>query len=174
MLRTGEYEIAMGFMKRQNIKFKFPSKKEFEGLFQKDSKLRRVVRKIVELETKIELKMSSRTKLQELLERMFTGGKRLELSDTNVGLVTKDGSQLELMSLSSGEKHLLRILFEAVSAGESTLIIDEPEISLHIEWQHALINSIMEINPELQLIVATHSPEIMAEIGDAHIFEIPT
>ncbi len=168
------YDIAVAFIKRQGITFKLPTKKEFAGSFYRDSIVRRVVHKIVDLEAKIDKRMASRTKLQQLLEKMFSGGKHLVLTDTKVSLKTNDGNPLELRSLSAGEKHLLRILFEAVSASESTLIIDEPEISLHIEWQRTLLSSIMEINPALQLIVATHSPEIMAEIDDAHIFEIPS
>jgi len=37
---------------------------------------------------------------------------------------------------------------------------DEPELSLHIEWQEKIISSIRDLNPNSQIIVATHSPEI--------------
>ena len=39
-------------------------------------------------------------------------------------------------------------------------LADEPEISLHIEWQAKVISSIRQLNFEAQVIVATHSPEI--------------
>ena len=40
------------------------------------------------------------------------------------------------------------------------LLMDEPEISLHYEWQKRLIEIIRELNPNVQLIIATHSPFI--------------
>jgi predicted ATP-dependent endonuclease of OLD family len=54
----------------------------------------------------------------------------------------------------------------------STLLIDEPEISLHIDWQRELIKSIQTLSPNLQLILATHSPEIMAEVDDKYIHQL--
>ena len=42
----------------------------------------------------------------------------------------------------------------------SVLIMDEPEISLHFEWQKQLIEVIRKLNPNVQLIIATHSPFI--------------
>lgn len=66
--------------------------------------------------------------------------------------------------LSSGEKQLLILLtlvaFPPNSA--STFIIDEPEISLHPKWQNHLIPSITGLmDPTSQMIVATHSPELV-------------
>ena len=40
------------------------------------------------------------------------------------------------------------------------LLMDEPEISLHIDWQRSLIRNVRQINPNCQVIVATHSPTI--------------
>ncbi len=42
-------------------------------------------------------------------------------------------------------------------------IIDEPELSLHVEWQNKFIPNLLEVAGGTQLILATHSPEI---IGD--------
>jgi predicted ATP-binding protein involved in virulence len=43
---------------------------------------------------------------------------------------------------------------------------------MHVDWQHRLVESIQVINPECQLILATHSPEVMALVGDRCIFEL--
>ena len=43
------------------------------------------------------------------------------------------------------------------------LFMDEPEVSLHIEWQKVLIKSIMNINPNVQLILTTHSPAVIMD-----------
>ena len=39
--------------------------------------------------------------------------------------------------------------------------MDEPEVSLHIEWQERLINTIRLINPNVQIILTTHSPAVI-------------
>jgi predicted ATP-dependent endonuclease of OLD family len=59
-----------------------------------------------------------------------------------------------------------------VNAGASVILIDEPELSLHVDWQRRLVPSMRLLNPLAQLIVATHSPEIMAEIPDSNVFQI--
>lgn len=168
------YDRANAFLKRQGLSSALPTKKVFEERFKESPVLQRVVERIDALEDQILRAMEKRTKLQSLVERLFSGGKRLVLGDTSVAVHGKNDAKIGLQSLSSGEKHILRILFEVMSAGQSSLIIDEPELSLHIDWQRELINSIMELNPHLQLIVATHSPEMMAEIDDSKIFEFPS
>jgi len=75
---------------------------------------------------------------------------------------------LSWSDLSSGEKQLLLILLHtflnkpAISNKNKTctLIMDEPEISLHEDWQEILIEKVREINPNCQLILVTHSPII--------------
>jgi predicted ATP-dependent endonuclease of OLD family len=167
------YDRASAFLKRQNLSSALPTKKVFQERIRDHPVLQSVVEKINNLEEKILYAMEKRTKLQSLVERLFTGGKRLVLGDTSVEMRGINDTKIGLQSLSSGEKHILRILFEVMGSGRSSLIIDEPELSLHIDWQRELIKAIMELNPELQLIVATHSPEIMAEFDDSKIFRIP-
>jgi predicted ATP-dependent endonuclease of OLD family len=49
--------------------------------------------------------------------------------------------------------------------------MDEPEISLHISWQYELLNWILELNPNVQLILTTHSPSIFSDgWGDKAIY----
>jgi predicted ATP-dependent endonuclease of OLD family len=57
-------------------------------------------------------------------------------------------------------------------AGESSLLIDEPEISMHIDWQQELISAMTTLNSSAQIILATHSPEIMADVDDDRIFRL--
>lgn len=65
-------------------------------------------------------------------------------------------------SLSSGEKQLLILLTQTLLQENKkfVFIADEPELSLHIDWQHKIIGAIRDLNPNAQIIVATHSPEI--------------
>ena len=77
---------------------------------------------------------------------------------------TKEGRTLQIRSLSSGEKQLLILLIETLLQRKTNyvFIADEPELSLHIEWQRNLIRSIRELNSNAQILFATHAPEIAA------------
>lgn len=65
--------------------------------------------------------------------------------------------------LSSGEKQILIILTSVlVRANRPTImLLDEPEISLHFDWQRRLIDDILQLNPNTQLLIATHSPIVV-------------
>lgn len=41
------------------------------------------------------------------------------------------------------------------------LFMDEPEVSLHIDWQQRLIDMIIDLNPNVQIILTTHSPAVI-------------
>ena len=116
--------------------------------------------------------MLSRAFLEKLISRMFTGKKRIIFEDTGLSVEAESGKKIGLASLSSGEKHVLGIFIETLLAEQNSLLIDEPEISLHIDWQRLLISAMNQLNPKAQLILATHSPEMMAEIPDSEIFKL--
>lgn len=71
--------------------------------------------------------------------------------------------------LSSGERQLLIIIANVLfnkysnplSSKQSIIIIDEPELSLHMRWQEMFSEIILESNPETQFVLATHSPDIV-------------
>lgn len=93
----------------------------------------------------------------------FMNDKRLFIdSSTGTLIISKDDEVIPLLELSSGEKQLLILLIETLLQRSRFFIFlaDEPEISLHIEWQEKIISSIRKLNPSSQIIVATHSPEI--------------
>ncbi len=77
----------------------------------------------------------------------------------------KQKKDISLHDLSAGEKQLLLIFFTIFLQDErpSILLLDEPEISLHIIWQQKLINTLRQLNPNCQLIIATHSPGIFGK-----------
>lgn len=85
------------------------------------------------------------------------------------GLYFKDSnrasSEYDYTKLSSGEKQILILLTESLlQDGESKLFIaDEPELSLHVDWQSMILPSIKILNANAQIIVATHSPEVAGE-----------
>jgi ABC-type lipoprotein export system ATPase subunit len=86
---------------------------------------------------------------------------------------TPDNKTLPPRKLSSGEQHMLvmnyRLLFEATPG--SLILIDEPEISLHVAWQQQYIKNLLDIaeKSDLDIIVATHSPDIVYDRWDLTI-----
>ena len=76
----------------------------------------------------------------------------------------EDKTILSPHQLSSGEQHLTIMTFELLfmAPDDSLVLIDEPEISLHMMWQLDFLNNVQAILDirDLQIIVATHSPEI--------------
>lgn len=86
-------------------------------------------------------------------------------------LVVENEGAIPYAKLSSGEKQLLILLTEALLQKQEPYIYlaDEPEISLHIAWQKMVIPAIRRLNPNAQIIVATHSPEIAGNFSDSII-----
>lgn len=78
----------------------------------------------------------------------------------------KKGEEIDIQSLSSGEKQLFfRLLsLKSLNLNDAIIIIDEPEASLHPEWQRKIINVYRKIGQNNQLIIATHSPLIVGSV----------
>ena len=70
-------------------------------------------------------------------------------------------------SLSSGEAQIFVILthlaFNPLAQEDNVFIIDEPELSLHVQWQELFVDSIISANPNIQYVLATHSPSIILD-----------
>lgn len=84
--------------------------------------------------------------------------------------VANDQKWLDLSDLSSGEQNVIVMLYYLVFEynNNKLLLIDEPEISLHVAWQYQYIEEleeILELN-DGQAIIATHSPQIIGERWD--------
>jgi len=87
--------------------------------------------------------------------------------DRDKGFVfyTNKGKILNLTDLSSGEQHEVVLLYELIFKAKSNtmVLIDEPEISLHVSWQTEFLNDLLQIVKlqNIQVIIATHSPQII-------------
>ncbi len=96
------------------------------------------------------------------------------IKDKSFQLDTKDSGELLVFNrnnesdsfpisyLSSGEKQLIILLTESLlqKNAKYIFIADEPELSLHISWQRKIVGAVRTLNPNSQIILATHSPEI--------------
>jgi predicted ATP-binding protein involved in virulence len=72
--------------------------------------------------------------------------------------------------LSSGEQHELVLLYELLFKVEpkSLVLIDEPELSLHVGWQVSFLKDLQEVIKlaDLDILMATHSPDIIQDRWD--------
>lgn len=93
-------------------------------------------------------------------------GKSIGFND-NTGVpyfeTLSSSEKLKLSELSSGETQVVVILsyFAFLAKRGIPIVIDEPELSLHVQWQKYFVDAVKEVMPEeCQTIMATHSPEI--------------
>lgn len=98
-----------------------------------------------------------------------------------------NGVECYLEELSGGFKSILSIIFsiidwcEGTNEGEQgsilnavgTVLIDEIEAHLHPEWQYNILSHLNNLFPNLQFIVTTHSPHVIANAGNNEIIRIP-
>jgi ABC-type lipoprotein export system ATPase subunit len=90
--------------------------------------------------------------------------KAVQVNRSNqVTIISDTGDIIPNRSLSSGEKQLLIFLTETLLQENEPYIFlaDEPELSLHVEWQEELVPNLFKINPNAQVLFATHSPDIV-------------
>lgn len=102
---------------------------------------------------------------QDLIDELFGyTGKRIDRRSNEI-VFFQNGERLLPFKLSSGEKQMLVILLTVLvrDGDHCVLFMDEPEASLHIDWQQKLISMIRRLNPNLQLILTTHSPAVIME-----------
>lgn len=104
-----------------------------------------------------------KAKFQDMMDKLFSyTGKTIDRNSNDLGF-NQFGERITPYQLSAGEKHMLVILLTALlrSGENSVLFMDEPEASLHIEWQEQLISMIRELNQDMQLVLTTHSPAVI-------------
>lgn len=168
------YRSVKKFLERQstNDTNLLGSKKDFANRYASEEALRKVVDNINNVESRIESSMVPIHRFTDTVDRLFSRDKKLKTTDGGLAVALANGKLITPALLSSGEKHLLIILLHSMTAAGNSVIIDEPELSMHIDWQHSLTETINQLNPNCQLILASHSPEIMANVPDAKIFRI--
>ena len=102
-------------------------------------------------------------RFQDLADELFAETGKKIIRNRNEIAFYQDGDELLPYSLSSGEKQMLVILLTVLVQDKQpcVLLMDEPEVSLHIEWQQRVIEIIREMNPNAQVILTTHSPAMI-------------
>ncbi|MCI7786575.1 MAG: AAA family ATPase [Prevotellaceae bacterium] len=113
-------------------------------------------------------------RFQDIIDRLFSEtGKRIVRTENEIRF-SQIGETLVPYQLSSGEKQMLVILLTVLVEDSCpyVLFMDEPEVSLHVEWQQQLIDLILSLNPNVQIILTTHSPAVVMNGWMDHVTEV--
>lgn len=118
---------------------------------------------------------------QDTIDSLFSETLKTIDRSSNELMFNQYGEKLSPYRLSSGEKQMLIILLTVLLENNEhyVLLMDEPEASLHVEWQQKLVGILRKMNPNAQIILTTHSPamimngwlDAVTEVGDIVVDE---
>ena len=124
----------------------------------------RIIQKLQSGDTDAAQQLSQKkTRFQDIVDELFRDTGKKMIRTENELRFTQIGEVLLPYQLSSGEKQILIILLTVLVEDNMpyVLFMDEPEVSLHLEWQKRLVDLCLELNPNVQIILTTHSPAIV-------------
>ena len=113
-------------------------------------------------------------RFQDLVDDLFSEtGKTIDRKSNELSFI-QYGEPLQPYLLSSGEKQILLILLTALTEDLEPYVffMDEPEASLHFEWQKRLITMVRELNPNAQIVMTTHSPALIMDGWEDAVTEV--
>ena len=107
----------------------------------------------------------AKTDFHDTIDSLFSETMKTIDRTSNELTFLQYGERLSPYRLSSGEKQMLIILLTVLLQNNQpyVLLMDEPEASLHIEWQQRLVTIIRKMNPNAQIILTTHSPALIMD-----------
>ncbi|ELB2154344.1 AAA family ATPase [Vibrio parahaemolyticus] len=168
-------QIGVFFNKLDKLKYNFDKNKKNEITFElllnlsQIERVSNIISIVDENKKTMDIKREKLTLFVNTVNEFFryTGKSIVITSLGRVFVVVNKKHKVDLEKLSSGEMQLVSIISNMIFCKNNNrglvLIIDEPEISLHIKWQEIFIEVLQNIKKDAQLILATHSPDI---IGD--------
>lgn len=129
-------------------------------------RLNEIVNKFKDYEEKKRIIQKPKTDFSNIISKMMLN-KELRFNEANQPeFINKneDLGKIDIRDLSSGEKQIFVIFAEVLLQNKRRFIFlaDEPELSLHIDWQEKLVRNIIDLNENCQLIFATHSPDLVS------------
>src|SRR5699024_7936281 len=129
--------------------------------------LKKIKDKVDEAEKEKNKRFTNFKVLSETVEYLFKD-KGIKLNDS----ITLGDSTAKAFSsnlLSAGEKQMLSFLCYNLFFDNTSIFIDEPEISLHVDWQRMLMRILFQQKNTNQYIITTHSPFILSKYSDKEI-----
>ena len=111
---------------------------------------------------------------QDIVDDLFRETGKTIIRTANVIKTNQIGEVLQPYQLAAGEKQMLAILLTVLVEDNQSyvLFMDEPEISLHFEWQKQLISLVLKLNPNIQIIMTTHSPAVVMDGWTDRVTEV--
>jgi len=169
-------KVAKHFTKLNKVYRKIEKNEKIEGnegiVVLENRRVHKVVNEWTRIKNKEEAIYKPQETFLDILNKLMVN-KNFYISPNNdleveLNNNLEGNKSLSLMKLSSGEKQLLILLAETFLQKNKTWLYfaDEPELSLHIDWQEKLVNNMKQLNPNAQLIIATHSPDIVASYSN--------
>jgi ABC-type glutathione transport system ATPase component len=112
---------------------------------------------------KVQELAQEKSHFQDIINDLFHETGKTILRDKNELYFDSYGETISAYKLSSGEKQMLIILLTVLVQNRKpfVLFMDEPEVSLHVEWQERLLDLVVDLNPNAQVILTTHSPAVI-------------
>lgn len=108
--------------------------------------------------------------MKKIIEERFLYKRMVINKEDGIKFLTPKGEYISPTDLSSGEQHELILLYELLFKVKpnSLILIDEPELSLHVAWQQQFLRDLMEIIglANFDALIATHSPQIIHDRWD--------
>ena len=112
---------------------------------------------------KVQQLAKEKTHFQDIVDELFSETGKTIKRNCNEIFFDSYGETIPPYKLSSGEKQMLIILLKVLIQNKRpcVLFMDEPEVSLHVEWQQRLLDILTDLNPNIQVILTTHSPAVI-------------
>ena len=116
-------------------------------------------------QAKAQAMVAEKTHFQDLVDDLFHDTRKTIKRDSNEIVFLQYDEFIDPYQLSSGEKQMLIILLTVLVQNHEpyVLFMDEPEVSLHFEWQKRLISLVRDLNPNVQIVLTTHSPAVVMD-----------
>ncbi|MBP6739937.1 MAG: AAA family ATPase [Leptospiraceae bacterium] len=110
--------------------------------------------------------------INEILQHITLKTTLVEIDTKEIKFKSSNGQIITIDGLSSGEKQLFYrfVYLQTLEIQNSIIMVDEPETSLHPTWQQQLAKLYQSIGVNNQVILATHSPHILASVKPENIF----
>ncbi len=117
---------------------------------------------------------AQKTHFFDVVDRLFADTGKKIVRESNETLFAQHSETIPPYLLSSGEKQILIILLTTLVQDRRpcVMLMDEPDVSLHHEWQQQLINLILDLNPQVQIILTTHSPAVILDGWADHVTDV--
>ena len=149
-------------LKIDSVKFNFV---DYESEHQDNLIIDDIIDDLLDLKEMYNLYIKFKENVESFYNEYDPSYKKVAFNGREIVFVNSMGKKLDYYQLSSGERNIIKELYSITFKVSSNAIVllDEPEISLHVSWQMNFINSIKGIlsgMKNVQILIATHSPYI--------------